>query len=53
MIIKCQECGSEYTAPDIFGGVVPTMKDCPVCKEAKRMVDEFLKSSGLGENSED
>lgn len=41
MIIKCRTCGSEYEMPDI--GVKPIMEDCPVCKKAKKAVDEVLK----------
>ena len=41
MIVKCKTCGSEYTMPDI--GVIPIMEDCPVCKGAKKAVDNALK----------
>ena len=49
MIVKCLTCGAEYEMPDIGKKVV--MNDCPTCREAKDMVDEFLKDLGLNRSS--
>ena len=49
MIVECKACGSKYEMPDIGKKVV--MNDCPTCREAKDMVDEFLKELGLNRSS--